>query len=60
MQSVRHSPAACLVGFITAMMRDEATKENRTTVAESRTAVTRPALFRLLAQDRPFAEGLSK
>jgi len=58
-QSERHSPAACLVGFITAVLR-VATKEKRTALAESRTAVTRTALFRLLAQDRPFAECLSK
>ena len=59
MQSERHSPAACLVGFITAVLK-EATKEKRTALAESRTAVTRTALLRLLAQDRPFAECLSK
>lgn len=54
MQSERHSLAACLVGFITAVLI-EVTKEKRTALAESRTAVTRTALFRLLAQDRPFA-----
>jgi len=53
-QSERHSLAACLVGFITAVLI-EVTKEKRTALAESRTAVTRTALFRLLAQDRPFA-----
>jgi hypothetical protein len=58
-QSDRHSLAACLAGFITAVLR-EATKEKRTALAESRTAVTRTALFRLLAQDGPFAECLSK
>ena len=59
MQSERQSPAACLVGFITAVLR-EATKEKRSALAENRTAVTRTALFRLLAQDHPFAEYLSK
>lgn len=59
MQSERHTPAACLVGFITAVPI-EVTREKRTALAESRTAVTRTALFRLLAQGRPFAECLSK
>jgi len=58
-QSERHSPAAYLVGFVTVVLI-EVTMEKRTVLAESRTAVTRTGLFRLLAQDRPFVECLSK